>query len=82
MAESEGRHTVIVFWLGGYYSDLLARLVGIQGQAVLHNNSGFELWGTNILQDRFDNGMPENVVMHTRSGINLDLTESLMARLL
>ena len=70
-----GDSVIDIFGSGGYYSDLLARLVGTQGHAVLHNNLGFEQWGTNILQDRFDNGMPENVVMHTRSGINLDLTE-------
>ena len=70
-----GDTVIDIFGSGGYYSDLLARLVGTQGQAVLHNNSGFEQWGTNILQDRFDNGMPGNVVMHTRSGINLALTE-------
>ena len=70
-----GDIVIDIFGSGGYYSDLLARLVGTQGQAILHNNSGFEQWGTNILQDRFDNGMPKNVVMHTHSGINLALTE-------
>ena len=47
-----GDTVIDLFGSGGYYSDLLARLVGTQGQAVLHNNSGFEQWGTNILQDR------------------------------
>ena len=70
-----GDIVIDIFGSGGYYSDLLARLVGTQGQAMLHNNFGFEQWGTTILQDRFDNGMPGNVVMHTRSGINLSLTE-------
>lgn len=69
-----GDIVIDIFGSGGYYSDLLARLVGTHGKAILHNNSGFEQWGTNILQDRFDNGMPKNVVIHTRSGINLALT--------
>ena len=73
-----GNTVIDIFGSGGYYSDLLARLVGDQGQAVLHNNTGFEQWGTNILQDRFGNGLPENVIMHTRSGINLALTEGSM----
>lgn len=62
-----------IFGSGGYYSDLLARVLGEEGEAILHNNQGFEQWGSNILQDRFDNGMPDNVVVLRRSGINLDL---------
>ena len=73
-----GNTVIDIFGSGGYYSDLLARLVGDQGQVVLHNNTGFEQWGTNILQDRLENGLPENVMMHTRSGINLALTEESM----
>lgn len=68
-----GDRVIDIFGSGGYYSDLLARLVAEEGAAVLHNNQGFEQWGSNILQDRYANGMPDNVVVHTRSGINLDL---------
>jgi len=70
---AKGDRVIDIFGSGGYYSDLLARLVEEEGAAILHNNQGFEQWGTNILQDRFANGMPDNVVSHTRSGINLDL---------
>ena len=78
-----GDRVIDIFGSGGYYSDLLARVVGEEGAAVLHNNQGFEQWGTNILQDRFANGMPDNVVLHNRSGINLDLApESLDAALI
>ena len=78
-----GDRVIDIFGSGGYYSDLLARVVGEEGAAVLHNNQGFEQWGSNILQDRFANGMPDNVVVHNRSGINLDLEpESLDAALI
>ena len=68
-----GDRVIDIFGSGGYYSDLLARLLAEEGAAILHNNQGFEQWGSNILQDRYANGMPDNVVVHTRSGINLDL---------
>ncbi len=68
-----GSRVIDIFGSGGYYSDLLARVVGEEGEAILHNNRGFEQWGINILQDRYANGMPQNVLVHTRSGINLDL---------
>lgn len=78
-----GDRVIDIFGSGGYYSDLLARVLGEDGRAVLHNNEGFEQWGSNILQDRFDNGMPGNVVMLRRGGINLDLPpESLDAALI
>lgn len=70
----QGDRVVDIFGSGGYYSDLLARVLGEEGEALLHNNQGFQQWGANILQDRFDNGMPDNVVMLNRSGINLDLS--------
>ena len=70
---AKGDRVIDIFGSGGYYSDLLARLLTEEGAAILHNNQGFEQWGSNILQDRYANGMPDNVVVHTRSGINLDL---------
>lgn len=74
MLKLEPDDTVIdIFGSGGYYSDLLARVLSGEGEAILHNNQGFEQWGSNILQDRFDNGMPSNVVLLRRSGINLNL---------
>ena len=49
--------------------------MGDAGEAVLHNNPGFEAWGINGLTDRFDGRDPGNIIRHTRSGINLDLGE-------
>lgn len=68
-----GANVVDIFGSGGYYSELLATVVGAEGEVWLHNNDGFEAWGINGLSDRFDNRDPGNIVRHTRSGINLDL---------
>ena len=68
-----GDRVVDIFGSGGYYSELLARVVGESGEALLHNNPGFEAWGINGLSDRFDNRDPGNITRYTSSGINLDL---------
>lgn len=72
-----GDRVIDIFAGGGYYTELLAAVVGEKGEAVLHNNDGFEAWGINGLTDRFAAGRnPGNIVRHTRSGINLDLEEN------
>jgi len=69
-----GDRIVDLFAGGGYYTELLATVVGENGEAILHNNNGFEAWGINGLSDRFAPGRdPGNIVRHTRNGINLDL---------
>jgi predicted methyltransferase len=68
-----GDRVVDIFGSGGYYSELLASVVGPDGEAVLHNNTGFEAWGINGLTDRYSGRDPGNITRHTRSGINLDL---------
>ena len=74
-----GDRVVDVFAGGGYYTELLATVVGENGEAVLHNNDGFEAWGINGLSDRFASGRdPGNIVRHTRNGINLDLAAESM----
>lgn len=70
-----GATVVDIFGSGGYYSELLAGVVGDDGEVWLHNNNGFEAWGINGLSDRFDKRDPGNIIRHTRSGINLDLGE-------
>ena len=74
-----GDRVADIFGGGGYYSELLASVVGDDGEVLLHNNDGFEAWGINGLNDRFaQNRNPGNIKRHTRSGINLDLeSESL-----
>ena len=73
-----GATVVDIFGSGGYYSELLAKVVGEGGEVWLHNNDGFEAWGINGLSDRFDKREPGNINRHTRSGINLDLGEETM----
>lgn len=68
-----GDRVVDIFGSGGYYSELLASVVGETGEVLLHNNDGFEAWGINGLTDRFDTRDPGNIIRHTQSGINLDL---------
>lgn len=73
-----GATVVDIFGSGGYYSELLAGVVGEDGEVWLHNNDGFEAWGINGLSDRFNRRDPGNIKRHTRSGINLDLGEETM----
>lgn len=73
-----GATVVDIFGSGGYYSELLAGVVGDEGEVWLHNNDGFEAWGINGLSDRFGKRDPGNINRHTRSGINLDLGEETM----
>ncbi len=73
-----GATVVDIFGSGGYYSELLAKVIGEDGEVWLHNNDGFEAWGINGLRDRFDKREPGNINRHTRSGINLDLGEETM----
>jgi predicted methyltransferase len=71
-----GDSVIDIFAGGGYYSELLARVVGNDGQAILHNSMGFEAWGLNGLNDRFaDDRAPVNITRHTRNGVNLMLTD-------
>lgn len=78
-----GARVIDIFGSGGYYSELLARSLSGSGEVLLHNNTGFEQWGSNILQDRSRNGLPSNLTRLDRSGINLDLrAESLDAALI
>ena len=69
-----GDRVIDIFAGGGYYTELLASVLGEDGEAILHNNDGFEAWGINGLSDRFKPGRdPGNIIRLTRSGINLDL---------
>lgn len=74
-----GDRVVDIFAGGRYYSELLASVVGDQGEVLLHNSPGFESWGINGLKDRFDGGRnPGRITRHTRSGINLMLESESM----
>jgi predicted methyltransferase len=72
-----GDRVVDIFAGGGYYSELLAGVLGPDGEVLLHNSPGFESWGSNGLDDRFASGrsVVGNITRHTRSGINLMLQD-------
>jgi len=68
-----GDRVVDVFAGGGYYSELLAVVVGERGEVLLHNNRGFRAWGVNGLTDRFDGRQFDNITIHDREIPDLDL---------
>ncbi len=54
-----GDAVVDLFAGGGYYSELLAGVVGQQGRVVLQNNRGYAKWVDTYLQERYiDNKVP------------------------
>ena len=71
-----GDRVVDIFGSGGYYSELLASVLGPEGETLLHNNPGFEAWGINGLRDRFDNRDPGRITRYVTSGIDLELAEN------
>lgn len=73
---AQGDRVVDIFGSGGYYSELLASVVGEDGEVLLHNTGGFKAWGVNILNDRFENRSPGNIVLHDREIGSLDLGEN------
>lgn len=50
---SAGQAVIDLFAGGGYYSELLAGVVGEQGAVTLHNNYGFGKWVEKYLQERY-----------------------------
>ena len=54
-----GDAVVDLFGGGGYYSELLAGIVGPQGRVVLQNNAGYAKWVDSYLKERYiDNTVP------------------------
>jgi predicted methyltransferase len=49
----EGDAVIDVFGGGGYYSELLAGVVGAQGTVILQNNYGYGKWVEKYLQERY-----------------------------
>jgi len=53
-----------LFGGGGYYAELLAGVVGAQGQVILQNNKGYAKWVNERLQQRYvDNRVPPITVL-------------------
>ncbi len=78
-----GDRVVDIFAGGGYYSELLASIVGPDGEVLLHNNRGFRAWGVNLLEDRFNGRTFANITLHDREIADLDFgTNTLDAAIL
>ena len=61
-----GQAVVDVFGGGGYYSELMAGVVGEQGMVVLHNNDGYAKWVEKYIQERYiDNTVPPVTVLRS-----------------
>jgi predicted methyltransferase len=61
---------------GGYYSELLADVVGDQGEVLMINNAAYKQFAARGLAERFDGRDPVGVLVHEREAENLDLGES------
>lgn len=63
---NSGQAVIDVFAGGGYYSELLAGIVGDQGQVILQNNYGYAKWVEKYLQERYiDNEVPPITVLRS-----------------
>jgi predicted methyltransferase len=61
-----GAAVVDLFGGGGYYSELMAGVVGAQGRVVLQNNYGYAKWVDKYLQKRYiDNHVPPIEVLRS-----------------
>ncbi len=61
-----GQAVIDVFAGGGYYSELLAGVVGEEGQVILQNNYGYAKWVEKSLQERYiDNEVPPITVLRS-----------------
>ena len=61
-----GQSVVDLFAGGGYYSELMAGVVGEQGMVILHNNDGYAKWVESYIQERYiDNTVPPVTVLRS-----------------
>lgn len=68
---------------GGYYSELIASIVGQSGEVLLVNNMAYSQFAARSLAERQDGREMGSVIIHTREVDNLDLgTDSLDAALI
>jgi predicted methyltransferase len=62
-----------VFAGGGYYSELIARVVGKNGQVFLHNNQAYRNFVNDALQQRMSNNKLSQMVQHDREVADLGI---------
>ena len=58
---------------GGYYSELLASVVGSEGEVLLINNEAYRQFAAKALAARLDGRQLDNVTLHNREAEDLDL---------
>jgi predicted methyltransferase len=71
-----GDRVVDIFAGGGYYSELMATLVGEDGEVLLHNNEAYRNFVGKALEERFSGREPGNITRHDREVADLDLGEN------
>ncbi len=62
-----------VFGGGGYYAELIARVVGPQGRVYLHNNNAYLKYVGEALDKRLAAHHPPQLLRHDRETYNLDI---------
>ena len=72
----EGDRVADIWAGGGYYSELLAAVVGGSGQVLLVNNEAYRKFSAKGLAQRFDGRSPGSVVQHLREVQDLELGEN------
>ncbi|MGI9286778.1 MAG: class I SAM-dependent methyltransferase [Pseudomonadales bacterium] len=77
-------HTVIdVFAAGGYYSQLMAYLVGPDGKVLLHNNKAYKAYAGKSLSERFKDNKLQQIEIYDREVGDLGLaSESIDAAIM
>lgn len=70
---SEGDQIADIFAGGGYYSQLLAAVVGRKGKVLLHNNAAYREFAAEGIEARFQKHKPGNLIMHDAEADDLKL---------
>lgn len=68
-----GMRAIDVFSAGGYYTELLARVVGVKGQVVAYNNPPYAKFAEQAIAERYAGGRLGNVLQVTTDIGALDL---------
>ena len=71
-----GDRVADIFAGGGYYSELVASIVGGDGEVLLVNNLAYSQFAGEALAERQDGRDMGSVTVHTREAENLDLGEN------
>lgn len=73
LALSAGQSVIDVFAAGGYYSQLMAYIVGPTGKVLLHNNKAYKAYAGESLTERFKDKKPPQLEIYDREVDDLGL---------